>query len=144
MLMAMFLTACQDDTVYSCYVHTSLSGWEKNDTLTFQIPAMKQTGTYTEEVGIRINSLYPFTGLRLVVDQLITPSNETRSDTLDFELIDEQGYALGQGVSCKQYTCRLTNLSLNEGDSLYIAIRHDMKREIMPGINDVGFKVTRR
>jgi len=142
--MAMMLTACQQDDIYHHYEHTSTNGWEKNDTLTFQIPAIKQTGTYVEEVGVRITNHYPFTGLRLVVEQKVLPSQETRNDTLDFSLIDKKGYAKGQGVSYLQYTSMLTTLHLNEGDSLHIGIRHDMKREIMPGISDVGLKMTKK
>ena len=35
-------------------------------------------------------------------------------------------------------------MEIEQGDSLRINIRHNMKREILPGIADVGIKFTRR
>jgi hypothetical protein len=32
-------------------------------------------------------------------------------------------------------------LQLQEGDSLHVVVRHNMKREILPGIFDVGIKL---
>ena len=30
---------------------------------------------------------------------------------------------------------------MNQGDSIHITVRHDMKREILPGVSDIGVKV---
>lgn len=32
-------------------------------------------------------------------------------------------------------------MTLVPGDSLQISVRHDMKREILPGVSDVGIKI---
>ncbi len=137
------LTACRKDTVYFHYKHTPLSGWEKNDTLIFQPPAMKQAGTYKEALGLRISEGYPFMGLNLIIEQTVLPSHEKRSDTLRCNVIDQQSNIQGQGVSQYQFLFPLTTINLKEGDKLYIAVRHDMKREILPGISDVGIRLTR-
>jgi hypothetical protein len=34
-------------------------------------------------------------------------------------------------------------MMLNKGDSLEIKIRHDMKREILPGISDIGIMLNK-
>ena len=138
---AALLAACDRHTVYNRYEHTPVAGWEKNDTLVFNTEPMAQTGQYIEEIGLRINGSYPFTGLSLIVEQTVYPSKDTRSDTLSCSLIDEDGNAKGRGVSHYQYMFHLTTLKLNHGESLHIAIRHDMKREILPGISDVGIRL---
>ena len=142
LLMVLTLTACKRQTVYNHYEHTPLSGWEKNDTLVFDVPAMTQDGRYVEEVGLRINGDYPFTGLSLIVKQTVHPSMETKSDTLNCKLIDQQGVAKGRGVSHYQYLFHLTTLELKKDDRLHIDIRHNMKREILPGISDIGICLT--
>ena len=142
LLMVLTLTACKRKTVYNHYEHTPLSGWEKNDTLVFDVPAMTQDGRYVEEVGLRINGDYPFTGLSLIVKQTVPPSMETKSDTLNCKLIDQQGVAKGRGVSHYQYLFHLTTLELKKDDRLHIDIRHNMKREILPGISDIGIRLT--
>lgn len=142
--MLLQFTACKKDTVYFHYTHTPLSGWEKNDTLTFQPPVIKQAGTYSEELGLRISEGYPFMSLNLIVEQTILPSHEKRSDTLQCNLIDKQSNIQGQGVSRYQFQFPLTSFNLKEGDKLYIAVRHDMKREILPGISDIGIRLIRK
>ena len=135
------MAACTEHTVYYHYEHTPVAGWEKNDTLTFQTQPLTAAGLYAENVGIRISGDYPFMSLNLIIDQTILPSQEMRSDTLTCNLIDEQGNAIGSGVSHYQYQFPLTTLRLAEGDHLRIAIRHDMKREILPGISDIGIRL---
>ena len=50
----------------------------------------------------------------------------------------------GHGISTYQYNFHLTTLTLNEGDSLHIAVRHNMKREILPGISDIGIRLSQQ
>ena len=141
--LAALLVACDRHTVYNHYEQTPVNGWEKNDTIVFMTESVDQRGLYMEEVGLRINGSYPFLGLNLIVEQMVLPSRESRSDTLNCQLIDEQGNAKGRGVSHYQYLFHLTTLRLNRGDQLRIAIRHDMKREILPGITDIGIRLNK-
>ncbi len=142
-VIATLVTACQWDTVYNHYEPTPVAGWEKNDTLTFVIDPIKESGSYMEEIGLRISGDYPFTGLNLIVEQTLPKSHETRSDTLSCSLIDQRGNAKGRGISHYQYLFHLTTLHLEAGEKLHVAIRHDMKREILPGISDIGVRLTR-
>ena len=139
----LMLTGCEQRTVYYHYEDTPTAGWEKNDTLSFLTAPVKHAGDYSEKVGLRINSHYPFVALELIVDQEVLPSHVFRSDTLDCKLVDELGNIKGNGISNYQYEFPLTVLSLNEGDRLHISIRHDMKREILPGISNIGMSLVR-
>ena len=56
--VAMALCSCNSDVVYDKYNHTQLTGWEKNDTLAFDVPPMKESGRYRLELGLR-TSLVP-------------------------------------------------------------------------------------
>ena len=133
---------CNRKTIYHHYEHTPLAGWEKNDTLVYQLPAAKERAVVQRDVELRVSADYPFRSLHLIVEQIIYPSRHTRLDTLECELVTPEGEMLGNGVSLYQYWFRLPDISLNEGDSLCIGIRHDMKREILPGIADVGLHLT--
>ena len=143
MLIVLFMTACHQRTVYDRYLHTSRTGWERNDTLTFRIPPMQEGGEYTEEVGVRISGDYPFLGLTLVVEQTKLNTHERQCDTLECSLIDKNGRPLGNGITHYQYRFHLKTLRLEEHDSLRIAIRHDMKREMLPGITEIGVKLNK-
>lgn len=137
------ITSCNRKTIYNHYNHTPLTGWERNDTLTFGINPMTATGVYKEELGLRINESYPFMKLTLVVEQEIVPSGIIRYDTLSCQLVDKNGDVKSSGVNYYQYNYHITNLSLNKGDSVTVRVRHNMKREIMPGISDIGIKISR-
>ena len=71
--------------------------------------------------------------LRSITQQYPTP----------FHLYDEKGNVLGDGVSYFQYNFMLSEVDLREGDSLHVCVRHIMKREILPGISDIGLKMIR-
>ena len=142
--VAMALSSCNTDVVYDKYNHTPLAGWEKNDTLAFDVPAMKESGRYRLELGLRTSTSFPFTGLSLVVEHTVEPRHMLYTDTVNCRLADDKGNVLGKGVSCFQYSFIVSDVDLRKGDSLHVCVRHIMKREIMPGISDVGLKITRR
>ena len=133
---------CNRKTIYHHYEHTPLAGWEKNDTLVYLLPAAKERAVVQRDVELRVSADYPFRSLHLIVEQTIYPSRHARLDTLECELVTPEGEMKGSGVSLYQYSFHLSDISLNEGDSLRIGIRHNMKREILPGIADVGLCLT--
>lgn len=138
------LSSCTNGLVYDQYHHTPLAGWEKNDTLFFDVARLQEAGLYTTDLGLRINGSYPFTGLTLIVTQTILPQRQTRRDTVNCELMTSRGTIKGQGLSYYQYTYHVASLKLQKGDSLHVSVRHDMKREILPGISDVGIQLSSR
>ncbi len=142
--VALLSASCDRKTIYDNYEHTPVNGWEKNDTLTFAIDSVEQEGEYVEEIGVRINGLYPFMSLSLVVQQTVLPMGKTYDTTLNCKLIDQNGKAKGSGISCYQYSFPLKVVPLSVGDTLRVAVRHNMKREILPGVSDIGLKLTRR
>ena len=142
--VALCTIACNRRTVYSHYEHTPISGWEKNDTLHFSINPLEEPGTYHEEIGLRIDNSYPFMGLSLVVEETIFPLGYTTRHVVNCNLIDKNGTIKGNGVSYFQYNFPVNDLQLNKGDSLHICVMHNMKREIMPGIADIGISLTRK
>ena len=90
------------------------------------------------DLGLRINATYPFMGLTLIVEQFSYPDRKRRVDTVNCKLMDSNGKMKGYGIGSFQYTFHITDLDLQQGDSLHIGVRHDMKREILPGISDIG------
>ena len=137
------LAACNRRLVYDKYVSTPISGWEKNDTLSFGIPPVDSAACYMARLGLRITDAYPFTALTLIVEQHIYPSDEVRTDTVNCQLTDRRGNAAGKGISYHQYLFPVSTLQLHSGDSIHVRVRHDMKREILPGVSDIGLAMKR-
>ena len=140
-MMAAVAVSCATDTVYYSYAHTPVAGWEKNDTLTFNIPGMAAPGIYSQQVGLRMTSAFPFTSISLIVEQRIMPRGKVLTDTIKCPITDIRGNFLGDGISSFQYMFPLREVTLNKKDSIHVSIRHNMKREILPGVSDIGLKM---
>ena len=138
LVVAAMLTGCDHQMVFSHYEHVPQEGWEKNDTLFFTVPPVKEAGTYEQVIGIRTDIDYPFQSLALVVAQDIFPSGTHLKTTKECVLYDESGKERGKGVSRFQYEVFLQDIKLNQGDSLRIYVTHNMRREIMSGVSDIG------
>lgn len=139
----LLLAGCNRRLVYDKYVSTPVAGWEKNDTLSFEVSPVDSTASYMSRLGLRITDAYPFTALTLIVEQHVYPRDEVLVDTLHCQLTDSRGNAAGRGISYHQYQFPITELLLHDGDSIHVRVRHDMKREILPGISDVGLSLRR-
>lgn len=140
-IAATVVASCSTSTVYDSYAHTPLAGWEKNDTLTFNVPRVTANGTYSESVGLRMTNSFPFTSISLIVEQRITRHQKPITDTIKCPITDERGNFLGDGISTYQYMFPLREVKLSKGDSIHVSIRHNMKREILPGVSDIGIKI---
>lgn len=143
------LSSCKDTLVYDQYSHTPIAGWEKNDTLSFEVPPLATSGYYQEQLGLRITGAYPFMGLTLIVEQTIYPNKDKKwekiekVDTIQCNLTNKDGITKGQGISYYQYNFPINVYRFSERDSIHVTVRHDMKREILPGISDIGMKLSR-
>ena len=147
--VATILVSCNRKTVYDHYEHTPLTGWEKNDTLIYRMPVFDEEGEYSEILGMRISDNYPFTSICIIVDNTIIPKGNplnlsTQSDTITCSLFDSDGSIKGDGVSIFQYRNHVKNISVEEGDSLEVRVRHNMKREILNGILDIGIQFNKK
>ena len=138
MAAAATLVSCNGNTVYDSYQSTPVAGWEKNDTLAFSIPPLDTTAVYDAMLGLRTTGEYPFTAITLIVEQHVFPSDRVHTDTVNCRLADERGNTIGKGISFHQFEFPIGRMELHSGDSIHVLVRHDMKREILPGISDVG------
>ena len=135
------LGACQSQVAYHHFRHVSSPGWDKSDTLHFDVQPLTEDGCYEVMTELRTDKTYPFQKLTLVVTQKIYPSGQIIRDVLDCKLVRKEGVIEGDGISSFQYQFHVRYLNLHKGDSLHICVAHNMKREIMPGILDVGVLV---
>ena len=140
----LLLCACGRQKIYSRFEHVSDTGWEKVDTIDFYIPPIAESGTYHEALELRIDNTYPFQSLTMEVTQTVFPENKENIYNKVCQLIDKKGNIIGSGISLFSYTFPFNNIMLNRGDSLHITIVHCMKREIMPGVVDVGVTLTKQ
>ena len=140
-LLATIISACESKVTYDRYDDVSVAGWNKTDSLRFDIPPVDTTGTYNMEGGLRINGTFPFMSITLIVNTTIPNRHIARTDTVTCPTISKNGKPIGTGVNFFQTRFPITNMQLTKGDSLHITIRHGMRREELPGVINVGVKL---
>ena len=141
--VVMGFTSCDTNTPYYHYAHTPIDGWEKNDTLRYDVQPLKKGGEHQITVALRLNGAYPFRKLYLIMEQDIYPRLQYKTDTICFDVTSKEGRFTGNGISYYQYTVPVCREHFMENDSIHITIRHAMKRDILPGISDIGIKLER-
>lgn len=141
-IVTMLMTACNDSLVFSEYGHVPVTGWEKSDAIDFDVAPLSKDATLNMSLALRVMPAYPFQNLHLVVQQTVLPAGTQTMDTLTCRITDARGNMLGEGVTYYQYETMVRKQHYNHGDSLRISVHHDMKREILPGITDVGITLT--
>lgn len=145
--LLLIFASCTNDIVFFNYSSTSPDGWEKNDTVTFNVPPVRERGHYSAMLGLRVNNSYPFQSITLIVEQTIYSKSRSirlTRDTVTCHITTEDGTITGQGLYIYQYDQPLHLApALAAGDSLHYAIRHNMRRNILPGVSDVGIRLRR-
>lgn len=144
LIVALGIVSCDDKIIYHHYEHIPNYVWEKNDTLMFTIPPVVEEGTYEEQLEMRINGDFPFMSLTLLIDEHIYPLERSCRYSYTCQLMDKNGMPLGEGVSFYQYHFNINEQRLNKGDSLQVFVVHNMKRELMPGISDIGIRLRKK
>lgn len=141
LFLFLLLVSCSGNTVYDHYNHTSVLGWDRGEVLSYDLPRVKQAGKYATSLGLRVSEAYPFQSLTLIVEQTVLPGKKTTRDTLNCQIYDSKGTIKGDGIGYFQYHFLVSEKALHQGDSLHITVRHDMRREIIPGVADIGIQV---
>jgi hypothetical protein len=155
------LTACHGGTVYHHFEHCQPTGWAQDDTLTFCMAPAKADMMLHRELELRSNDSYPFTTVSLVVSQRIIPTgvsqkaiptgvsqrtipdnSDSHTETLTCQLTDSNGRQKGEGIRLFTNRFPLSDLTVSRGDSIVITVHHHMRSETLPGITDVGIRLT--
>ena len=148
MTLVISTSSCDNPKKYDHYEAIPLSGWERNDTTKFEIPRQK-SGNYILDLGIRVSRGYPYKNLSLLLESTIYPKNtkddnNTFVDTVTCKIIDDDGKLLGKdGISSTEILRHVTTISLKDSDSIHIDVRHIMSQEKLPGISDIGIRLTK-
>ena len=141
--VALAFAACNRNAIYSHYQPIDVAGWQRADTISFVTAPIAHAGYYDETLGLRIDGDFPFTQLTLIVEQQARPSGLARTDTVVAILTDKKGIILGNGINLYVYNMPMPKMKLLKDDTLSVHVRHDMLRDPLPGITDVGFTLTK-
>lgn len=141
----MVAASCDMSVAYHHYEPVPITGWSRGDTMVFSFMPTSDNDTYDRMLCVRITDSYPFTNISLVVESMIYKEgilSAPHNDTLQCRFFDKEGALRGKGVDHYTYEYPLPPITLLAGDSLVMAVRHNMRRETLLGVTDVGIKVS--
>ena len=158
LLLSLLLVACNRHHVAKfSYRSTPVDGWESADTLIFPIDSLPADGRYALTIGVRtfsgailhmVSFDRPMSTNSLSLDYVIGPearflSQARYADTIYCSLTDHEGDVSGKGVSVYQYSFPVDTFQLHRGARGTITIHHIMRRNLLPGVSDVGIRLER-
>lgn len=132
---------CTGPTIYHSYQTLEEAGWAKHDTLTFQLPQDSIPDTYSIKIGLRTTDDYRYTSLWLVMEQDLQKKGVFVRDTINYPITDKNGGTIGKGFSSHQQEIPVKSLSVTKEGGTTVRLFHIMKREVIPGVQDVGINV---
>lgn len=139
------ITACNQHTVYHSYQSIPYKGWEKSDTLFFQVPITDSLPTTLQLFAeVRNGSDYQHQNLYLIISNNLSDSLTIKTDTIEFVLTDKTGKWIGAGWGSLYQSVKPLGTALTTQPGTYtFKIVHGMKNELLPGINNIGIRIER-
>lgn len=143
LLLVLLLASCDQGTLMHSYQPLQENSWDRRDTVRFDLPVLPTEDKYNVLIGLRVTNSFPYESLILEVEQNYRNPIGHRVDTIKYRLADESGDLIEKGINYFQYENQSLPLDLKKGQTGEIRIRHLMLREVLPGIMDVGIRVSR-
>ena len=136
-----FLLSCINGTMSHSYKPLPAEGWERRDTVCFDLPQTAEDFNGTLTIGLRTIAHVGMQDIVLAVDQLSEASELCRRDTVRYPLTNAEGDALMPGVNHHQYETQQLPISMKKGHGGTIRIHHLMTPETMYGITELGIRI---
>ena len=140
-LIALSLSACTGGTAFHRYKPLPPEGWDRRDTVQFDLPKAERDIDGTLFVGLRKTANLRYRDVVLAVEQRLMSPLFYRCDTVRYLLTDDEGFALSPGVNHHQYESQHVPFHLQKGQSGSVRIRHLMRHEVIPDITELGIRI---
>lgn len=140
--LGLLCAACTGNTMFHSYKSLPADGWDRRDTVCFQLAKAKEDVCGTLTIGLRTKAHVGIRDIVLAVEQCNEKSEVIRRDTLRCPLTNAEGDALSGGVNLRQYETQGLPFLMREGKSASIRIHHLMRQETMQGITELGIRLS--
>lgn len=139
LLISLFSCSHGGNTTYMNNVNSS---WKKDVKQDFQFEINDSQNLKNIIFVVRNNDDYPFSNIRFIVN-LESPNKKIETDTLNYVLAKPNGEWLGTGFGATKETLFQYKLDYKfPANGVYkIKIAQAMRRDILPGIEDLGIKI---
>nr|WP_308533243.1 gliding motility lipoprotein GldH [uncultured Prevotella sp.] len=143
--------SCNDPRIYDKYQNVSLQGWNRRDTLTFDIPRQWE-GRYLLFLGIRTAKNFPYRNLSVIVnEQIISVKGRKRTirysncNIIRCKIVNKKGQIIGhENISNNTIRSYIKSFYLKRNDSIHITINHNMNEDVLQGVSNIGITLIKQ
>ncbi len=145
--LSLAVSSCSLDVKFSRYEPIPSDGWDIEDTVKFSTDTLREGGRYGFTCGVRTRRAYPYQELVMMVERKVYRDTLLvlhKREKITCPIVKPNGSATGEGIASKIHECELRDFIMNAGDSVEINVTHNMSRQLIPGIVDVGITMEKR
>jgi gliding motility-associated lipoprotein GldH len=135
--LALALTACRQDIVFSQFVSIPSGEWHVDSVAQFDYQIADKEAGYQMLVYVRHTERYPYQNMWLFLD------NGMQRDTIEFYLADDRGQWLGDKHHgfIEMPVLLEENKHFADTGAYYLEIQHGMRDTLLRGVTDVGVEI---
>lgn len=140
-ILFLSLSSCQNGDE-KILVNDIENHWKKNDAQTFDFEVKDAQNQKNLIFVVRNNNDYPYSNLRLIA-KIEHNKKNISTDTLNFVLAKPNGEWIGTGFGDTKeilFQYKL-NYKFPQNGSYSVKVVHAMRRNVLPGIEDIGIKI---
>ena len=127
--------------MYHSYKPLPVEGWERRDTVCFDLPKAAEDINGTLTIGLRTIAHVGIQDIVIAVEQCNEKAELCRCDTIRYPLNDASGDALTPGVNHHQYETQHVPIKMIKGQGGGVRLHHLMMPETMYGITEIGIRI---
>ena len=127
--------------MFHSYKPLPAEGWERSDTVCFDMPKGEEDTEGTLFVALRTTAPSGMREVVLAVEQCSERAEVLRRDTIRCTLADDEGNATAKGINYHQHENGLLPFRLQKGERQSVRIYHLMRSEVIAGISEVGIRI---
>lgn len=133
--------SCHNKTFFHQYRAVDTAGWNRLDTLYFDIPPYADSASVRVTLEVRSTPQVGHQRLWLAVESRWQQPDSLRTDTIAVQLIEPSGENTGSGINLFEHEQPLYTCPLTAGQHGRIAVYHIMQLQRVPGLNDIGIRI---
>lgn len=140
-IILLLMSSCIGDTLHNQFIHIDRVGWNRNDTLVFDVKPAPSNGMYCVSTEVRTTASFPYKELCMVREVLTEKPLSVRKDTIRIDTGTRGIFNEGRGVTLMTFSTHDSTLTLVEGQKSRVKIYHIMSHEQLPYIVDIGIRI---
>ena len=141
-LTVLLLISCTGGTVqYQFRTISGNDGWERTDTLTYDIPEIQKTRNYGMHIQIRVGTQFPYRTIWIARELELDNPHMLKCDTVRIDMSDSPDQMDATGVTILTVDREVSPIHLKKGQKGRLRLMHLMRQESLPMIHEIGIKL---